>query len=437
MPRSLRQREAERNRKLLMQQRARRGEELLREMRDKKPPDILSAALAASKGEPLSHDPWNFQSVLRNQGGTPQAENFISIIRRTRNSPLVAEDAVGVEALWELSGLPWVRPLGKWKSKGKAAETRFRHLAAHLVCKYPMPPFLFTAFFIRETRDPYGMQQRGGHMHRNRKQMIRLFEYLAAGGSVRKAVQTGLFPVAFTKRMCHEFMQAPSSEGDIYTAIRYAQVKASGGSERLSRALSTTRMGRGLYNPDREQRLLTVIDWFCRQGMLNPDVVVPLYDYIEHLMQNPTWSVVGRTPSSLERGMHVWHATLNQRQKQNWKNIPSKFEPSGFKNMLVEWGEAPHTVVWSCEEILTLAALRNEGAAMKHCVSSYWHRIASGQTSIWSLQRDGHRQLTVEVDNSMGMVVQARGVCNKVPTPVQNQWLTRWASDNKIGIRSL
>ena len=103
--------------------------------------------------------------------------------------------------------------------------------------------------------------------------------------------------------------------------------------------------------------------------------------------------------------------------------------------MIIEEGKN-HTV-WTVEEILTMRALQAEGNAMKHCVSSYWYNIVNGGTSIWSLQKNGVRMLTIEVNNPSWTVVQARGKCNAPPTPKEKLIMMKWASKNRVRLRML
>lgn len=83
-----------------------------------------------------------------------------------------------------------------------------------------------------------------------------------------------------------------------------------------------------------------------------------------------------------------------------------------------------------------MARLRKEGEAMRHCVSSYWYRIESGHTSIWTLQRENVRQLTIEVDNGTRAIVQARGPCNHPATHEQVRVLHHWAAKNNLRVRT-
>jgi hypothetical protein len=422
-----------------LQERAEREAKIQGLLQTPGPPEILSAALAALNGSPHPRDPWSFNSVLENQAGSLQAERFISIIRRTRRSNIV-ENRDMVKAVWELCGIPWFKTLDSWSGRGKTAQARFRSLAAHLTCKYPMPEFLFTVFLIPEVGNPQRYVAPARAPQRNRPQMLALYQHLVSGGSVKVAVAQGLLPVPLTNKMCHEFMQGPRS-GDVYTAIRYAQTRGSvGGSENLARALAATRLGRGLYAEDMEPRILTVIEWFCRQGMLNTDLIGPLFDYIEHRLHDLEFNITGRTVTAMQRGMEEWHQAMNRAGQHGVPNSygggrtpPEKFKSSGIAEPeLIEI----QNVLWSVQEILTMADLITEGSQLKHCVSSYWYRIEGGSTSIWTLQRENRRELTLEVDNLTRTVVQARGVCNARPTSDQARMMHHWASKNHIRISS-
>lgn len=87
--------------------------------------------------------------------------------------------------------------------------------------------------------------------------------------------------------------------------------------------------------------------------------------------------------------------------------------------------------IWIIEEILNSKNLADEDKAMKHCVYSYDERIASGKVSIGSLQKDSERKLTVEVENSSRIIVQARVKYNCLPDKKEMKILNKWASKNK------
>jgi hypothetical protein len=44
-------------------------------------------------------------------------------------------------------------------------------------------------------------------------------------------------------------------------------------------------------------------------------------------------------------------------------------------------------------------ALHAEGAAMHHCVATYWQKVVSGDSRIYSILENGNRVATVELTN--------------------------------------
>ena len=50
----------------------------------------------------------------------------------------------------------------------------------------------------------------------------------------------------------------------------------------------------------------------------------------------------------------------------------------------------------------TSNALRQEGAAMHHCVASYWLNVVAGRSRIYSVRKDGARVATLELTSQTG-----------------------------------
>jgi len=71
-------------------------------------------------------------------------------------------------------------------------------------------------------------------------------------------------------------------------------------------------------------------------------------------------------------------------------------------------------------------ALRTEGAAMHHCVASYWQNVVNGTSRIYSILENGNRVATLDLSNrlinyrwgaSRYQVRQLVGACNSRPAP--------------------
>ena len=119
----------------------------------------------------------------------------------------------------------WLRPVEDWVPDGRTTISTFSSLAHHLLADYPVPPVLLSAWFG------------GADWSARPKQSW--FLHVGRGGSLR----TAGFPVGLTRRMAHEFANAPSIFSIEY-ALRWAQVRGLGGSDTLARAVADTRLGR-------------------------------------------------------------------------------------------------------------------------------------------------------------------------------------------------
>jgi len=319
---------------------------------------------------------------------------------------------------------PWINNPNTWEPKGKGKDTVFRSLVEHLLVKYPMPKFFYRAFL------------NDGHTS---LQLVRLFKYLAQGGSFKKAIGTKLMTVPFTKKMCHSFLNT-SANVDVLDAIRATQVKAFGGDQRLLIAILRTPLGEtlDLAVHGAEPFWHTVIQWLCSNPMLDPTQVGPLYDYIVHCRrQDRTFKITGRSVMAMLRGMEEWHRELCHQKKLKGDGI---FPTSSFPNKkwVVEKKINGKKVkqYWEVIEILNMKELFSEGRALRHCVGSYSYRVENGYNSIWSLRCDGERRVTIEVANKTAMIGQIRGYCNRLPAEEEKNRIRYWAREDGLKIKS-
>ena len=347
----------------------------------------------------------------------------------------------------------WVRPVEDWKPKGRGKDTQFRSLVEHLLCKYPAPHFLFRAFDLRPA-DP------------GTAEWLYFFSGVAGGGSAYKLAKEYI-PTPMTKRMAHRFMQTTGKDS-LLSNIRRVQVEEfveedPAWARRLHNVLMGTVMGRPGIVRAGEEFWATIIRWFSRQAMLDPQQVGPLIDYIAHARtEEENWSIQGRTVVSLTRSMEEWHGVLHKMRKV----VGTAFEPSGYKAL--HWREKrtdKRGYFWTyrVEEILTTKKLADEGRSMKHCVYGYGRSIQSGSTAIWSLRKsasykedyydevaekmktrwvelgefdDADRIVTIEVDLRSSAVVQVRGKMNRPAKQQESLRVAKWASQNNLVVRS-
>ena len=92
-----------------------------------------------------------------------------------------------------------------------------------------------------------------------------------------------------------------------------------------------------------------------------------------------------------------------------------------------------HTVTvsekWKISELTSTEELAHEGQCMQHCVASYDGNCLNGFASIYSVRRNGHRRLTIEVDPRTKRVVQVRGRKNRNPTHAEADVVLQWLAD--------
>ena len=331
----------------------------------------------------------------------------------------------------------WERPVEEWRPNSRNAGRQFGSLARHLLARYAVPSFLDAAWF-------------GGGTDAARAQQA-WFIHMGRGENIR----TASLPLRLTKRAAHLFLGAPGGR-PIPAAFRWAQVTALGSAEPLTRALLGTRLGE--FQAD-EEFWESVLHFFVNHPLLDTACVGPMADFIQHRKftpeeatgepLEPNFSMKGRTPAALQERVDEWHQML---ARPSGRKAPLTWEPSGLGGFRSERGagDDDEPMHWVIEELLTQAALREEGKAMRHCVASYARSCANGQKSVWSLAVEDCRSLvrrrvmTIAVKNGSRTVVEARGRFNKTPDGKHvgarlhfaPEILTQWAAQEGLTVPS-
>ena len=299
----------------------------------------------------------------------------------------------------------WMRPVEEWVPIGTSPLPRFSSLARHLLAAYPVPHFMTHGWF--EDRSVEARRRQGWYLH------------IGSGRNIRTADP----PLRYTKKMAHEFLQAPD-HFTVEAALRWGQVRGLGGSKELALAIAATRLGRSF---EFEDFWATVVHFLVNHPDLDLNQVGPVVDYLHHQRfvpeevflddglrveldpPQPNLSMKGRTPRSLLRQVGEWHAKLKRPRKfplLTWKS-------SGIGEFRHIELEAPDGLrCWTIRELTSSEELRREGEAMRHCVASYAGDCARRETSIWSMRfEDDERRfriMTIEVDLATRTICQCR-----------------------------
>jgi hypothetical protein len=327
----------------------------------------------------------------------------------------------------------WVRPLQAWKPKSHNVRRQFASLLRHLFARWPVPKFMDSVWF----------KGTGVTALRQQNWFIRL----GRGENIR----TADLPIPYTKRMAHHFMKAPA-DLEVESALRWGQVLAAGGSERLARAIAASRLGTQF---DQDDFWKTVIGWFVANPMFDTAQVSPVIDFIHHQKfvsqvvvldsgaaapqgpPQPNLTMRGRTPGAIMRQVETWHSRLRKTEQPRAQWVRSGIREFEFVEGTVEGGNLK---IWTIRELLSTKALFAEGKQMKHCVATYAQSCAGGTCSIWTLEVEsfeGKRKiLTIEVLNSTRAICQARGKCNALPGAKLRAILSRWAAQAGLQVGS-
>ncbi|MFK7768594.1 MAG: PcfJ domain-containing protein [Mariniblastus sp.] len=335
-----------------------------------------------------------------------------------------------------LNSSHWIRPIEGWycdTAKARSLDDQFNSLVSYLFAKYPVPRFLNKVWF--------------GNSWFDCRTGVSVFLKLGSGISPRKC---GL-PVRLTKSQTRHFMSAPD-DLSLPQAIRWSQVKASGGSSVLARTILKTHLAEqqgdeGFWNE--------IVVWFCNAeqndpSTLTPDEIVEMINFIEQHKFGPAHRILGYRvdmgPLQPEFSLRGRSIRWMRRHMVNWRaqlNIPnpffpkhprrnSRWEPLGINGIRIENDEGVLSIV----ELLTGDELVVEGGILKHCVGTYDRHCVRGNSSIWSVRLTRNevqrRILTIELCPTRKTIVQAKGKSNSAPTEEARALVKQWVRQENL-----
>jgi hypothetical protein len=361
--------------------------------------------------------------------------------RRLLAAPVVDGHHPGVEALVHLSRFAraHVRRIRDWPGSLASWRVAVADLAGHLVCRHAAPRFLAAAWYAPEMATDTVTAMDGEEADRKRQWFIAH----GHGASFRSLD----LPIAMTRKMEHVFLMSPDHLG-IEEAMRRAELFGLGANDDVVRAVLATRMATDLRNGEFWRTVWTFL--IANARSIETEQIGPLIDFIRAIRHDrvtvetrdgfalrdppqPSFSMKGRTVSSLMRLMQDWHRRLGLAHGGlTWD--PSPLRPMLLEEPSVDPSAAP--AVWEMIELTNGAQLRTEGTALHHCVGSYAIRCVHGLSRIWSLrvQRGDkiRHVLTIQVNLQKRAVVQARGFRNRLAAGKALRLLQDWSVREKL-----
>lgn len=326
----------------------------------------------------------------------------------------------------------WRRPLRTWQPTGTNTLPIFSSLAHHLLAEYRVPPVLLSVWFDGDD-----------HPARRRQQW---FKHAGLGRSLRAAG----FPLRLSKPAAHEFAHAPA-HFPVEFALRWAQVRSLGGSDRLARAIAATRLGSGgeFCGGD---FWISVIQIFISTPRLDLAHIEPIIEYLYDQKFETRTVIIGEDtelclgPPQPELSLRGRTAASLYRRAIEWQSEPKHQE----ERTLIRWDRCPIGEFagldesgrsWTIRELLDSDAMAAEGKAMHHCVASYTVGCSQGRTTIWSIGIESpegrERAATVEVDPESRLVLQAKARFNEDPDAPCLAILKDWAAREGLSLQEM
>ena len=319
----------------------------------------------------------------------------------------------------------WIRNPEHWSPPNNGSKDIFSSLARFLLAKYYIPEFFDKVWFS------------------NNETQQQWFVNVGLGENLR--TQKGL-PIPLTKKMAHHTMSAPSM-CSINQAIRWGQIMAMGGNERIAIEVIRTPLGDSF---DNDEFWTSVIRFFIDNPFLDCYHYRQIYDYLfNQKFQNrgnryingvlqilgpeqPNLSMHRRDPLTLLEQVAAWHGRLHRGYGLSGETCKSSWNTCGIKPFEIK----ERKVLYEIRELLTSDELFEEGREMHHCAGSYVHSCSNGTCAIFSLakysEEETDRMATIQVELATRTITQTAKKCNEKTTSEDWGIIKQWASINRL-----
>jgi len=332
-------------------------------------------------------------------------------------APKLLHHEVSFAAVEKMRKISSIRHIEEWQPRGKGYQALLVSLANHLFAAYPMPAFIWSAFWDASNVS-----------------LARLIARIASGTSLHSLCTNKILAVSLTKKQCHLLMNMPAKYGFV-DALRYVQVMTSGGNLALFNQWRRSRYASTLQTPEMEDFWQHILVWMCQQPELQHKTVEPLLDYIANQkVHRADFNIKGRALGNMIAAMNEWQQLEKIRKLAMGIDLPeSDLSGASWEQNIMDKPNSEFKIErWSITEILSVTRLLKEGKSMNHCVYGYRGDIRKGRCSIWSVSCNRQMKLTIEVNNQNKQIVQVRGKNNRDPQRGELQAVRTWARLNQV-----
>lgn len=315
-----------------------------------------------------------------------------------------------------------VRPPEAWRCRlrCRAPERRFLELVEFTFARYLVADHLKNAWIATANARYQLAVALDIAPADDRSDLQRWYIIAASGGSLYKEATHRYL----TKLETHHFVSAPAEITSTRRAFWYAIARAEGDELVACRVARSKLDAYPVISPFWRD----VARFFARHCI----AVLEMNDLVDYIhvarLQDPRFSLKGRSLPALRRRMAEWHRVLQE--------VEGGGRWHGHRLPDAVYGDGNGQPVWRFRQIKTGAELAEEGRRMGHCVASYKEQCVNGLSSIWSLSRECpsgqvESRLTIELACNR-TIVQCRGCCNRGADAEEIAIVKRWAADHGI-----
>jgi hypothetical protein len=302
----------------------------------------------------------------------------------------------------------------------RAPERRFLELVEFTFARYPVADHLKNAWIAAADAHHALAVVLDIARADDRHDLRRWYIIAASGGSLYKEATHGYL----TKLETHHFVSAPAEVSSTLRAFWYAIARAEGDEPVACKVARSKLVAYPITSP------------FWREAArflaCHCIAVLEMNDLVDYLhvarLQDPRFSLKGRSLPALRRRMAEWHRVLQE--------VEGGGRWYGHRLPDVVYADGNGQPIWRFRQIKTGAELADEGRRMGHCVASYKEDCVNGLSSIWSLSRECpigwvENRLTIELSRERA-IVQCRGSCNRGADAEEIAVVKRWALDHRL-----
>jgi len=335
-----------------------------------------------------------------------KAVDLLEVLLSKGVKPLLTPEFI--VAICRVAPLEQHREPSLWKPREKSGWKLFTSFIRHTFVQYDVPESFYNLLYFHQTMAL--------------DVVLTLFDTAAKGQRIGNLGLNGIGGVYLTRQMSHQLMNLRFS--NLWEALRYVQITGQGGSHQLASAFCQKYQLHQAFTFD--VQMVRMLGFFARQTTGDVEQLEKILLWL--LACFPDGNVPDlrrRSIASLQREMDQFHHDALLAKKATVEAyVPSGFQPTTFREV-EEGGLILNT--FELVEISGDKQLLAEGRAMKHCVFTYRDDVLKGETSIWSIRKNGFRLATIEVANQLKSLIQVKRKCNASADAETKKYVLKWA----------